>query len=623
MTAEDIANRLVGAHRSGDSWSARCPAHQDSRASLSVTQGADGKVLLHCHAGCTPGAICHALGIEVKDLFNGAPKVERRILAVYPYQNEGGNVLFEVVRFEPKDFRQRAPDGTWNVKGIRKVLFHLPQLIAAVKEGQPVFICEGEKDCLAVEQAGFAATCNPGGAGKWRPEYGEHLAGAEVVIIADRDKAGRDHAANVAAKLHGTAASVRVTECPDTNGCSVKDASDYFQAGGQAGDLDELARAAPLWAPPGLGDAPRYKPGSVADEYLGQDSEQEVPPPVARPLSALVRHAEGADPNELLMHRYLCRGGGLLLCGPTGIGKSALEVQCSLLWALSRECLGLVPARALRSLIVQAENDDGDLAEIRDGVIRGLALSEPDAEAACGSVLIVTEDTRTGATLCSEVLRPLLAEHRPDLLWLDPALAYLGGEAGSQRDVGGFLRNGLNPLLHEFGCGGIPIHHTAKPKVGKEKPNWQAGDFAYLGLGSVEWPNWARAVLALRSIGSHDVYELHAGKRGQRLRWHERDGSASYVRYLAHATEPGVICWYDVDPEDVNQGGRPKEFDEADLLALLPDAGMTSSEWRDEAARECGVKERRFYQMVKALEKRGATLKSKATKKWLRVQKNA
>jgi RecA-family ATPase len=99
------------------------------------------------------------------------------------------------------------------------------------------------------------------------------------------------------------------------------------------------------------------------------------PPPRALPgkrLSELVRPDEH-DPSELLKHRFLCRGGGMLLVGPTGIGKSSYSMQEMILWALGREAFGMVPARPLKSLLVQAENDDGDLAEMRDGVVLGLA----------------------------------------------------------------------------------------------------------------------------------------------------------------------------------------------------------------------------------------------------------
>src|SRR5438876_10837748 len=126
----------------------------------------------------------------------------------------------------------------------------------------------------------------------------------------------------------------------------------------------------------------------------------------------------------------------MLLVGPTGVGKSALAMQAMILWGLGREAFGIKPAKPLKSLLVQAENDDGDLAEMRDGVMRGLGLSEDDRARAGEMVLVVREDQRTGFAFIEGVLRPLLAEHKPDLLWIDPALSYLGGEASSQKDVG-------------------------------------------------------------------------------------------------------------------------------------------------------------------------------------------
>jgi hypothetical protein len=346
------------------------------------------------------------------------------------------------------------------------------------------------------------------------------------------------------------------------------------------------------------------------------------PPPVAQPLAELVRH-NGSDPGELLKHRFLCRGAGLLLCGPTGIGKSSLALQLSLCWALARECFGIAPARPLKSLLIQAENDDGDLAEMRDGVLAGLTLTAAEAKQACGAVVVAREDQRIGFAFFLETLRPLLTEHCPDLCWIDPALAYLGGEANAQRDVGGFLRNGLNPLLHEFDCGAVVVHHTNKPASGREKPTWQAGDFAYLGAGSAEWANWARAVLALRSIGSHEVFELHAGKRGGRLGWHQADGNKLYTRYLAHAAEPGVICWREVGADDVPQGGRPRDYEAAELLDLLPPEGLTSSAWQKLAKEENGVSESTFFRQRKVLEKAGRILRSKISGNWQPILKKS
>ena len=244
---------------SGKGFVCRCPAHDDKTPSLSISEHCE-KILLHCHAGCTPEAICSALGLKLSDLFagNGSPA---RIVATYPYHDATGELLFEVVRYDPKDFRQRKPDATtldgwtWNTKGIKKVLFRLPEILAAIASGKSIFICEGEKDALAMVEHGFSATCNPGGAGKWQDSFSETLRGADAVIVADKDKAGRDHAQLVAGKLHGVAKSVRVLELPDVNGKPVKDAFDFFAAGGDAGQIGELMDATHAWTPASLPEA--------------------------------------------------------------------------------------------------------------------------------------------------------------------------------------------------------------------------------------------------------------------------------------------------------------------------------------------------------------------------------
>ena len=232
--------------------SARCPAHEDNRASLSVNEASDGKVLLHCHSGCEPEAICTALGIALADLFPATPRRNggrAEPVATYDYRDEGGSLLFQVCRFQPKDFRQRKPDGsggwTWSLEGVRRVLYRLPETKAAMNRGDVIYIAEGEKDVAALVRAGFAATCNAGGAGKWQDSYTATLSGAPVVIIADKDAPGRKHAADVAEKLQGTAASVKVVELPYANGQAVKDAADYFAAGGTAAAFKAICQRTP------------------------------------------------------------------------------------------------------------------------------------------------------------------------------------------------------------------------------------------------------------------------------------------------------------------------------------------------------------------------------------------
>jgi len=313
-------------------------------------------------------------------------------------------------------------------------------------------------------------------------------------------------------------------------------------------------------------------PQTAPDPLPGNDDPPEIAapqPPVAKSLGELKRRTTN-DLNELLRTGYLCRGGGLLLAAPTGIGKSSFGIQSQIMFALGRPMFGIQPARPLRSLYIQAENDDGDLAEMRDGVIAGLDLSPDELKTVFASVITAQENARTSRAFFDNTVAPLLELHRPDLLWIDPALSYIGGEASSQKDVGAFLRNLLNPLLTQFNCGCVVIHHTNKPSRGEEKSAWQAGDFAYLGSGSAEWANWARAVLAIRSLGSHSVFELHAGKRGSRIGWKDDDGNTTFARLIGHATEPGVICWRKTT-EDETPAGKPRRAGtREDLTALVP-----------------------------------------------------
>jgi len=256
---DTLAARNCKPTDNGAQLAARCPAHEDSRASLSVTEAGDGRLLVHCHAGCEPQAICAALGVKLADLFPGTPKRnggKAALVAAYDYRDESGNLLFQVCRLEPKDFRQRKPDPmqpdgwTWKTTGCRRVLYRLPETLAAVQRGDAIHLAEGEKDVAALVQAGFASTCNLGGAGKWRTEYTATLKGAAVVIVADKDAPGRKHAADVAGQLQGVAATVKVIELPDVAGQPVKDAADFFSAGGTANQLKALREQAPEWTAP-------------------------------------------------------------------------------------------------------------------------------------------------------------------------------------------------------------------------------------------------------------------------------------------------------------------------------------------------------------------------------------
>ncbi len=233
-SAEDIAKSLHG-RRTGTGWQCRCPAHDDQNPSLSLPEE-DGKLLWFCHAGCSQEDVRNGfarLGLwhsKPNGRANGyghangdgrqQPRTERpaKVVATYPYVNELGELLFEVLRYDPKAFSQRRADGTWNVQGVPVVPYRLPEVIEAIGGGHTIFVCEGEKDCDNLAKLGIIATCNAGGAGKWRGEHAAFLKDADVIIIPDNDQRGRDHAEQVASSLQGIArsacASLSCPTCP-------------------------------------------------------------------------------------------------------------------------------------------------------------------------------------------------------------------------------------------------------------------------------------------------------------------------------------------------------------------------------------------------------------------------
>jgi putative DNA primase/helicase len=240
--AESILTRLQGVRREGHQWKALCPAHPDKNPSLAIREEG-GKILLYCFAGCSLRSVLNAAGIEDCELF-GEDAARPRFMSEYEYVNENGELLYQVIRFEPKSFSQRRPDGRggwiWNLHGIRRVLYKLPE----VRDAQSVYVVEGEKDVETILRLGFTATCNSGGAGKWKPEYSECLLGKRVHIIADADEPGRRHAHDVAAALFGKVESLRLIELP-----GAKDVSEWVEHGGSREVLAELIRKTPEWAP--------------------------------------------------------------------------------------------------------------------------------------------------------------------------------------------------------------------------------------------------------------------------------------------------------------------------------------------------------------------------------------
>lgn len=252
--------------------------------------------------------------------------------AVYTYEDAEGRPRFRVTRLPGKRFVQEhvTPEGNWvsGRNGTAARPYRLPELLEAIGRGERIFVCEGEKDVDALAAAGHAATCNPCGAGKWQPELSEHLAGADVVIVADKDKPGLDRAYDVRHKLEGKALSLTVAQAKEG-----KDAEDHLAAGYGVDDL-EYERA---------DDPDTYElGGTLADELvrvrrslneafeteaeLRREAAKETPD-TGRRIVAVCAAEVTPEPTSWLQFPTIPLRAQTILVGVPGAGKSTSRIS--------------------------------------------------------------------------------------------------------------------------------------------------------------------------------------------------------------------------------------------------------------------------------------------------------
>jgi Protein of unknown function (DUF3631)/CHC2 zinc finger len=216
------------------------------------------KLVEHLDKTDFPSAVRTLTG-EPRDI---PPKINGKDRKEFFYTDASGMVLFAVERIEDgtikdgkrsKKFRQRRPDPDhpgkwiWNVEGVPVAPYRLPELIEAIAAERPVLIVEGEKKCDLLWHWNVAATCNSGGANKWKPEHSEFLKGADVVLVPDHDDVGWQHIHSVGASLAGIAKRIRVLVLPDLR--PKGDIIDWAGAGGTREQLDALLDKAQDWKP--------------------------------------------------------------------------------------------------------------------------------------------------------------------------------------------------------------------------------------------------------------------------------------------------------------------------------------------------------------------------------------
>lgn len=328
-SASDLAH-VLGSRRVGSEYLENCPAHDDGKESLTYKDGDKVPVVFHCHAGCNPTDVMSQFrwvhGIDV------APKPEptKRIVDTDAYHWWDGSVLYEKVRYEPKDFRLRKPDGAggwiWKLAGAKEVLFRLPKIKEAIETGATVFVVEGEKDVKNLERLGLIATCNTHGASKdqakpkWTDYHAKYLEGVkQVVVLPDNDAPGLAHARAVAQSLLRLKIPVKIVELPGLK--DKQDVSDFLMRGGTREQIEQQATQTSdtlemSWADAVPVQAPVFEP---------------------MPVSALMSH--NFEPPRWAIDDLLPEG-LTILAGDPKIGKSWMALDIAVAISRGEKVLG-------------------------------------------------------------------------------------------------------------------------------------------------------------------------------------------------------------------------------------------------------------------------------------------
>lgn len=392
-------------------------------------------VVMHCHAGCSTENVVHDIGLEMRDLFLEAAEEPRTFFekaeATYDYRDADGNLVYQVVRKPGKKFRQRQQTATgewqWNLKGVTPLLYRLPELLDEISLGSTIYVVEGEKDADAIVAAGGVATCNSGGSGKWRNEFGAILSNAESVrIIADNDAPGRAHAEAIAASLNGHAHAKIMLPAEG------KDAADHLAAGFGLDSFVLLLAAEPELEPQAVSRAEHIKPQVTlvcAREFGGEH----------------VRWLPGFE--GFIPMAMVC-----MLAGLPGLGKSMFG--CYIAAAASQRG---------QTVAIAAAEDSIEHTLVPRLVANGANLDR---------IFFITyvDEHGDGALHLPDhamLLQTALAELNPDIVILDPIGSFMGRavDAWKATDV----RAALGPLkliAEASGAAVIVIAHLNKGKGG-------------------------------------------------------------------------------------------------------------------------------------------------------------
>ena len=295
------------------------------------------------------------------------------------------------------------------------------------------------------------------------------------------------------------------------------------------------------------------------DDWVSYLESSEVPDEIT--VDDLENYDTENDPTTVLGNRWLCQGGSLSIIGQSGIGKSSFLMQMAVMLAIGRPFFQIQVNRPFKCIVMQAENDTGDLAEAFKGITGSMDLSDEEKTLLRSNIKFYRETVKVGEAFVKQARR-LIVHNNADFFFADPLLSFAGGDVSNQEYSSRFLRNWIQPVLQETKVVWVWLHHTGKPKAKEEASAASISDLAYSGLGSSELVNWSREVAVLRRTDKmKPFFELVLTKRGKRAGMLDKEGKPTVIMNLRHAE--GKILW------EVNDENTMANFSLADLQKMI------------------------------------------------------
>lgn len=548
MNVKEILPKLENVKTTHNGWAALCPAHNDQKRSLSISEQG-GKVLFNCFAGCAYGEIMAALGVSQNGNSNGNTS-NRKVAAVYDYTDENGNLIYQNVRFNPKGFGQKHYDTkgreVWNLNRVRRVPYRLPELVK-LTELQDVVMAEGEKDADALIKFGFPATSHK----NWQKEFNYLVKGKNVLIFQDHDRAGVQQAEKVAKMVFREAKAVKIVDCfadepvPEKHG---KDVSDFLETHDFA-ELRELINQTPI--------------------YIAENE----PDSLRRELKVVCLADVEATEVVWLWKPFIPIGEFTLMDGMEGIGKS--WIGCALACAVAKgsalpfsDSEEIAPSNVL---MLSAEDSLSHTVRPR--------LDSMNAD--IDRIFAIDGAFSFGDEKDFIMFESFVAEYQPKLVIIDPLFSYTGGKNLNQESESRPIAQKLIAVAQKFDCAIIGVRH-----IGKAKGN---GDARAAGLGSISWRASSRSGLLVgRDEETGETAICHIKSNLAQLAdfavgYEIRNGEFFWKGKQSKLTAEKMLA----QPKDAD--AKAEQTEAVDFLRQCLSEGEKSSKEVDKEAKEVGI----------------------------------